>query len=162
VRYLLSRAGRVFAAFALLLALAIPAYAVEPGEMLADPALEARAREISSEIRCLVCQNQSIDESNATLAHDLRVLIRDRLTAGDTDEEVIDFLVARYGEFVLLRPRLQAGTLLLWGMPILLLVAGGIATYLGWRRRKRTATAEDRRLKPEEEAALARILRDEA
>lgn len=162
MRYLLSRAGRVFAAFALLLALAIPAYAVEPGEMLADPALEARAREISSEIRCLVCQNQSIDESNATLAHDLRVLIRDRLTAGDTDEEVIDFLVARYGEFVLLRPRLQAGTLLLWGMPILLLVAGGIATYLGWRRRKRTATAEDRRLKPEEEAALARILRDEA
>src|SRR5262245_8738528 len=98
-----------------------PAGAVEPGEMLKDPALEARARRLSQELRCVVCQNQSIDESNAPLAHDLRVIVRERLAAGDSDAQVLAFVEARYGEFVLLRPRLKPQTLLLWLAPLLLL-----------------------------------------
>ena len=111
---------------AALLLLAAPAFAVEPGEMLADPALEARAREISKELRCLVCQNQSIDDSDATLARDLRIVVRERLTAGDTDSETVAFIVDRYGDFVLLRPPFKASTLILWIGPALILVAGPI------------------------------------
>src|SRR5215469_11170081 len=101
-----------------------PVSAVEPDEILSDPSLEARARALSHNLRCMVCQNQSIDDSNAPLARDLRLLVRERLKAGDDDNQVIDFLVARYGEFVLLRPRLAWHTAILWGAPAFLLVAG--------------------------------------
>jgi len=112
-----------------------PVLAVEPGEMLRDPSLEARARHISQELRCLVCQNQSIDDSSAELARDLRILVRERLTAGDSDTAVLAFVEARYGEFVLLRPRLAPHTLLLWLTPLLLL--GGAAFALLHRARER-------------------------
>ena len=135
---------------ALLLALALAAAgAVEPEEQLADPGLEARAREIGQELRCLVCQNQSIDDSDADLARDLRRIVRERLTAGDTDDQVMAFVTARYGDYVLLRPPLRAGTLALWFGPVLLLGAGIAAIML--RRRHRVAAEpfsaeEDRRL----------------
>jgi cytochrome c-type biogenesis protein CcmH len=116
----------------------VPAWAVEPGEMLPDPALEARARHISQELRCLVCQNQSIDDSNAELARDLRVLVRERLAAGDSDAAVLAFVEARYGEFVLLRPRLSVHTALLWSAPVLLLL---IATMVLLRRARARASA---------------------
>src|SRR3954470_16615115 len=106
--------------------MAAPAFAVHPDEILKDPVLEARARTLSQELRCMVCQNQSIDDSDAPLARDLRVLVRERLTAGDSDGQVIDFLVARYGEFVLLKPRVSAHTLLLWLAPFAVLVIAAI------------------------------------
>ncbi len=116
--------------------LATPAlYAVQIDEILADPALESRARAISSELRCMVCQNQSIDDSEAPLARDLRVLVRERLKAGDSDSEVVDFMVARYGEFVLLKPRFAWHTALLWIAPPLVLVAGLLMLLLPMRRR---------------------------
>src|ERR1700742_1326176 len=105
------------------------AWAVEPDEMLSDPVLEARARALSKELRCMVCQNQSIDDSAAPLAHDLRVLVRERLTAGDTDAQVLTFVQARYGEFVLLRPPFKLQTLLLWFAPLLLLAAAVFVLY---------------------------------
>lgn len=108
-------------------------HAVLPDEVLQDPALETRARDISSQLRCLVCQNESVDDSNAPLARDLRILVRERLKAGDTDREVIDFLVARYGEFVLLKPRLNEETVLLWLAPLLIIVIAGGAIF--WRVR---------------------------
>jgi cytochrome c-type biogenesis protein CcmH len=114
-----------------------PALAVQPDEILKDPKLESRARALSQELRCMVCQNQSIDDSDAPLAKDLRVLVRERLTAGDSDAQVIDFLVARYGEFVLLKPRLNAHTLLLWLAPFAVLVAGACALIAFLRRRRR-------------------------
>jgi cytochrome c-type biogenesis protein CcmH len=118
------RLRRLTAALMLLTALA-PALAVQPDEILADPALEARARTLSQELRCMVCQNQSIDDSDAPLARDLRLLVRERLKAGDSDGQVLDFLVARYGEFVLLRPPFNWHTALLWLLgPLVLLVAG--------------------------------------
>jgi cytochrome c-type biogenesis protein CcmH len=123
------------AALLVLLFVFTPARAVEPGEMLRDPVLEARARHLSQELRCLVCQNQSIDDSNAELARDLRLLVRERLAAGDSDAAVLAFVEARYGEFVLLRPRLSAHTLLLWAAPLLLLLAA--AAYLIHRTRSR-------------------------
>ena len=126
-------ARTVMAALALLCAAAMPALAVRPDEMLADPAPEARARAISAELRCMVCQNQSIDDSDADLAHDLRVLVRERLTAGDTDAQAVDFIVARYGEFVLLKPRFSARNALLWGTPLLILLAGGAFLLLRGR-----------------------------
>jgi cytochrome c-type biogenesis protein CcmH len=110
-------------------------HAVQPGEMLAEPALEARAREVSRELRCLVCRNQSIDDSDADLAHDLRVLVRERITAGDSNDQVIAYVRARYGDFVLLRPPVSMGTLLLWGGPLLILLLGGVAVALYYRRR---------------------------
>jgi len=113
---------------------ATSAFAVRPDEILADPKLEARARAISSELRCMVCQNESIDDSNADLAHDIRVLVRARLKAGDSDQQVIDYLVSRYGEFVLLRPRFSARNFLLWAMPVIVLAAGGIG-FLAYARR---------------------------
>jgi len=129
---------RRLALIALLIALAAPtaALAVEPDEILRDPALEARARNLSSELRCLVCQNQSIDDSAAPLARDLRVLVRERLSAGDSDSQVLNFLVARYGEFVLLKPRFELHNLLLWGLPPVVLVAGMIALFVTARRRQ--------------------------
>jgi len=130
-----------------------PVLAVTPDEVLKDPALEARARHLSQGLRCMVCQNQSIDDSEAPLAHDLRVLVRDRLTAGDSDRQVLDYLAARYGEFVLLKPPFTLRTVLLWGLPPLALIAGIAGLAAALRRRKSVATestplsdAEQRRL----------------
>ena len=116
--------------------------AVEPDELLADPALETRARDISRGLRCLVCQNQSIDDSNAELARDLRIVVRDRLLAGDSDEAVINYVVSRYGEFVLLKPPFHAGTYALWLGPALIFAVGGIAVVVFYRRRRRDGTSE--------------------
>jgi cytochrome c-type biogenesis protein CcmH len=112
---------------------AAPCWAVMPDEVLKDPALETRARLLSQELRCVVCQNQSIDDSNAPLAHDLRVVLRDRLSSGDSDQQALDFIVARYGNFVLLNPPMQLNTLLLWIGPLLILLAAGIGfgRYVG-------------------------------
>ena len=132
-----------------------PGLAVQPDEVLSDPALERRAREISSELRCLVCQNQSIDESDAPLAKDLRVLVRERLKSGDADAEVRNFVVRRYGEFVLLKPSLGAHTALLWFGPALVLAAG-ILSLVAAQRRRRPAGAP---LSADERAALDALLR---
>jgi cytochrome c-type biogenesis protein CcmH len=147
----------------LLLALALlacaPAWAVQPDEVLPDPALEARARALSRELRCMVCQNQSIDDSAAPLARDLRLLVRERLTAGDSDPQVLDFLVARYGEFVLLRPRFNWHTALLWLLPPGVLLGGALALFLIGRNRARPAASpESEALSPAEEARLARLM----
>ena len=133
------------------------AQAVRPDEMLADPGLEARAREVSRELRCLVCRNQSIDDSDADLAHDLRVLVRERLTAGDSDDQVVAFVRARYGDFVLLRPPVTIGTALLWGGPLLVLLLGGIAVARLYRRRDVPTPP----LSPEERQRLAAVLAEE-
>jgi len=124
-------------ALVLLLQFAIfsPAFAVEPSERLADPVMEARARAIATELRCLVCQNQSIDDSDAPLAKDLRLLLREQLQKGASDAEAKAYLVARYGDFVLLRPPVKLTTLLLWGTPLIALAAGGFALLRAWRRR---------------------------
>ncbi len=133
--------------------------AVEPDEILADPVLEARARDLSAELRCLVCQNQSIDDSDAPLAKDLRVLVRERLVAGDSDADIRAYLVARYGEFVLLKPTMSLANLLLWlTAPVALLIGAAAAI---WRMRKNSGRAEAD-LSEEEERALARILDDTA
>jgi cytochrome c-type biogenesis protein CcmH len=150
----------VGAIFFLLLLGALPLYAVEPSEMLADPALEARARNLSKELRCMVCQNQSIDDSEAPLAHDLRVLVRERLRAGDSDAQVVGFLVARYGEFVLLRPQLSWHTVALWGLPPAALLIGVVALVVVVRRRRGPPVSETANLSPAEEARLTELLRD--
>jgi cytochrome c-type biogenesis protein CcmH len=135
------------------------AWAVEPDEMLPNPALEARARAISKELRCMVCQNESIDESEAPLAHDLRVLVRQRIMAGDSDAQIINFLVSRYGEFILLKPPLSWNTIALWGAPPALLLLG-IAMIVVVERRRRAArpAAENATLTAAEQARLAEIL----
>jgi len=133
------------------------AFAVQPDEQLADPVLEARAREISEGLRCLVCQNQSIDDSNAPLARDLRLLVRERLEAGDSDEEVRGYLVARYGDFILLKPPFAWRTLLLWLTPLGVLVVGALVAF----SRRRRGLREREGLSGDEEEALARILRQE-
>ena len=141
------------------------AYAVQPDEIMTDPAKEARARELSRELRCMVCQNQSIDDSDAPLARDLRLLVRERIAGGDSDSQVIDFLVARYGEFVLLKPRLTPHTLLLWLLPPLALAGGGLALWFYSRRRANAGSAADPsllHLTEEEEARLQRLLAAEA
>lgn len=135
---------------------AAPAFAVNPDEVLADPALEARARAISAELRCMVCQNQSIDDSNAELAKDLRLLVRERLTDGDTNEQVMNYIVSRYGEFVLLKPRFETKTILLWGAPLLLVVAGGLSLIVFARKRAGRPTGS--RLSEEEERKLEGLL----
>jgi cytochrome c-type biogenesis protein CcmH len=147
------------ASLILLLALLMAgsAQAVKPDEVLPDPALEARARALSEGLRCMVCQNQSIDESDADLARDLRILVRQRLVAGDTDQQVMDYIVSRYGEFVLLKPRFSLRNALLWGTPVLLLLAGGIFIVLSARSRR---PAPDRTLSAEEKAALDKMLSD--
>jgi len=137
-------------------ALVTPAMAVEPDEMLKDPKLEARARELSLELRCLVCQNQSIDDSNAPLAHDLRLLVRERLKTGATNREVLDYIVARYGEFVLLRPRFGWHTALLWLTPILVLI--GAVALARTTLRSRSAPPNTETLSADEQRRLAKIL----
>jgi cytochrome c-type biogenesis protein CcmH len=137
------------------------AYAVQPDEIMSDPFKESRARDLSRELRCMVCQNQSIDDSEAPLARDLRLLVRERIAAGDSDAQVIDFLVARYGEFVLLKPRLERHTLLLWLLPPLALAGGGLGLWIYSRRRAKSAAAEDQarfKLTAEEEARLERLI----
>jgi cytochrome c-type biogenesis protein CcmH len=134
------------------LALVVPVQALDPSEMLKDPALEGRARALSAELRCLVCQNQSIDESEAPLAKDLRVLIRERLTAGDSDAAIMDFVVARYGEFVLLKPRFSPATALLWLGPFLILAAG--TAFILLRRHKPQMSHAEQALSAEEKARL--------
>jgi cytochrome c-type biogenesis protein CcmH len=131
---------------------------VQPDEIMADPAREARARELSRELRCMVCQNQSIDDSEAPLARDLRLLVRERIAAGDSDAQVMDFLVARYGEFVLLKPRLTEHTLLLWLLPPLALFGGGFALWAYNRRRINPAEDAQISLSPEEEARLRQLM----
>lgn len=153
---------RVLGALLLLSALllsAAPARAVQPDEMLADRALEQRARDISARVRCLVCQNQSIDDSNADLARDLRRLVRERLKAGDSDRQVLDFLVARYGAFVLLEPPRNRSTWLLWYGPFVLLALGGVAVAAMARRRSRPGLAP---LSAEERSRLEALLSDDA
>ena len=147
------RPGLILAA---LLLFAAPAPAVEPGEILKDPAMEERARTISRDLRCLVCQNQSIDDSNADLARDLRLIVRERLKAGDTNAEVIDFVVARYGDFVLLNPPFKPSTVLLWAGPAFLLLFGAIGLVLWYRRRG--AAEAPQALTEDERARLAALL----
>ncbi|HEY0300803.1 MAG TPA: cytochrome c-type biogenesis protein, partial [Rhizomicrobium sp.] len=126
--------GLAAIAFLFVMLAASAAFAVTPDEMLKDPALEARARALSGELRCMVCQNQSIDDSDAPLARDLRILVRERLSAGDSDRQVIDFLVARYGEFVLLRPRFTWHTAILWLAPFVVILIGAIGFFAAGRR----------------------------
>ena len=128
-----------------------PAHAVQPDEILGDAKLETRARDLSTGFRCLVCQNQSIDESDAPLAKDLRVLIREHLTKGESDAEIRDFVVARYGEFVLLKPRLTASTAILWATPFLIILAGFVVIL---RRRKTSGAPAESALSAEEQKAL--------
>ncbi len=152
-------------AFAVALMVGCPAaYAVQPDEIMADPGKEARARDLSRELRCMVCQNQSIDDSEAPLARDLRLLVRERIAAGDSDAQVIDFLVARYGEFVLLKPRFNPHTLLLWLLPPLALAGGGLALWTYSRRRAKFPGVEGQallKLTAEEEARLERLIATE-
>ncbi|MGN6157829.1 MAG: cytochrome c-type biogenesis protein [Devosia sp.] len=142
--------------------LALPAFAVNPDEMLSDPALEARARTISEGLRCLVCQNESIDDSDADLAHEIRVLVRERLKAGDTDDQVRQYLVARYGEFVLLKPVFAWHTLILWIAAPGILIIGGVVLIVASRRRRRALAAPAGELSPEEQRALAELRGDQA
>ena len=151
---------RRLAIILLALSLSAPALAVQPDEILKDPKLEGRARALSQELRCMVCQNQSIDDSDAPLARDLRVLVRERLTAGDSDTQVIDFLVARYGEFVLLKPRVTAHTLLLWLAPFAVLVMAAFG-FLAAARRRVAPPANADHLSAEEEARLAALTKRE-
>ena len=148
-------AAAMLLASALSVAMPGGAQAVRPDEMLADRGLEARAREVGRELRCLVCRNQSIDDSDADLAHDLRVLVRERLTAGDSDGQVIAYVRARYGDFVLLRPPFSPPNLLLWSGPALLLVLGVIAVARFYRRREATAAPP---LSDDERRRLAAVL----
>ncbi|WP_162651801.1 cytochrome c-type biogenesis protein [Lentilitoribacter sp. Alg239-R112] len=134
----------------------LPANAVQPDEVLSDPALEARARALSVNLRCLVCQNQSIDGSNAELAKDLRVLVRARLTAGDTDKEVMDYIVSRYGDFVLLKPSFSAKNLFLWLTPILVLLLGGIFAFRKMNMKPQESASMD--LSIDEKNKLKQIL----
>jgi len=143
---------RTLVALAALLAAPL-ALAVEPDEVMKDPAQEARARDLSAQLRCLVCQNESIDESNATLARDIRLLIRERISQGQSNDEVRDFLVSRYGDFILLKPPFNAQTLLLWSSAPVTLVIGGLAIYFSSRRKREPAPA----LTAEEEAKLAKL-----
>src|SRR6202043_1134795 len=155
---------RALLALTVMVTMATAVHAVQPDEIMSDAVKEARARDLSRELRCMVCKNQSIDDSEAPLARDLRLLVRERIAAGDSDAQVIDFLVARYGEFVLLKPRLEPHTYLLWLLPPLALAGGGFALWMHNRRRTRLATAEDqslRQLTPEEEARLEQLIASE-
>jgi cytochrome c-type biogenesis protein CcmH len=136
-----------------------PAHAVQPDEILPDSALETRARALSRDLRCMVCQNQSIDDSDAPLARDLRLLVRERLAAGDSDRQVIDFLVARYGEFVLLKPRFAGHTAILWAAPLVLLVIGGAILLVLARRRSATNAAGVSALSADEQSRLRELTR---
>lgn len=149
----------VYAAAVAALLMAGPALAVQPEEVLDDPALESRAREISKELRCLVCQNQSIDDSDAELAKDLRVLVRERLVEGDSDDEVMSFITDRYGDYVLLRPPVNAGTALLWGGPFAIFLIAGITLAVWMRRRQNQgAEASGSGLSDDEQARLSKLI----
>ena len=137
--------------------IASPARAVNPNEMLSDPALEARARALSEDLRCVVCRNQNIDSSNASIARDMRLVLRERLSAGDTDEEAVRYIVNRFGDYVLLKPPLRASTYLLWASPVLLLIITVAGFALLWRRRPEPVPAQD--LSPEDEALLADLMK---
>jgi cytochrome c-type biogenesis protein CcmH len=155
---------RMMSAIVALVLLAAPAaYAVQPDEIMSDPVKEARARDLSRELRCMVCQNQSIDDSDAPLARDLRLLVRERIAAGDSNSQVLDFLVARYGDFVLLKPRFERQTMLLWLLAPLLLAGGGFAL---WRQNRRRAQAgaevPQPPLTPDEQAQLAALMSEDA
>ncbi|HBK08122.1 MAG TPA: cytochrome c-type biogenesis protein CcmH [Acetobacteraceae bacterium] len=149
---------RRFVLAALFLLTAVAAHAVEPSERLADPALEARARVISSQLRCLVCQNESIDESGADLAHDIRMFVRERLTAGDTNAQAVQALVNRYGSFVLLKPPVEPATYVLWYGPPLLLGIGLVGTLV-WLKRRQTTPAEAEPLSADEARRLDGLMR---
>lgn len=149
---------RFLAILAMATLTAMPALAVNPDEMLADPALEARAREISKGLRCVVCRNQNIDDSNAAIARDMRLLLRERLAEGDTDEEAIAFFVARYGSFVLLKPPLRPDTYLLWIGPLLILLAAGTGFALFLRNRRQDLPANQ--LSDEDKRLLESLLRE--
>ena len=136
------------------LTLAAPAFAVQPDEILKDPVLEARARHLSGGLRCLVCQNQSIDDSDATLARDLRVLIREHLVKGQSDAQIVDFVVARYGDYVLLKPRLTSETVILWGTPFAVLIIAGLALLL----RRKPPPAPEQPLSEAEQAAFRKTM----
>lgn len=144
---------------ALMTLVSLPAFALTPDEMLDDPVLEARARALSAELRCLVCQNQSIDASDAQFARDIRAVLRERLLAGDTDGEALDFLVARYGQFILLKPPFNASTLVLWVAPPLLLIGGAVLAVAVIRRRSLNQ-GEPEALTPEEKRRLEKALRE--
>ncbi len=150
------RGARLIAVVFALLSTA-PAFAVQPDEVLSDPALEARARQLSKQLRCMVCQNQSIDDSDAPLARDLRVIVRERLQAGDSDDKVLDFLTARYGEFVLLKPRFGVGTAALWLTPIGVLFAGILGLLMLARRHRGTTAGAEPALSANEKQRVAEL-----
>jgi cytochrome c-type biogenesis protein CcmH len=150
----------LLAALMMLGALASPAFAYQPDETLADPALESRARDLSKGLRCLVCQNQSIDDSDAPLARDLRIILRERLTAGDSDAQAIAFITARYGDFVLLKPPVRPATWALWFGPAALLLIGAGGIVVGLRRRKLAVEPQPAALSDGERARLAALLKD--
>ncbi len=153
------RFSRILLLSVLLGLYAVPAYAVQPDEMLKDQQLEARARTISAELRCLVCQNQSIDDSDAPLARDLRILVRERLKAGDSNSQVIQFLVERYGDFILLRPRFNTRTLALWGAPLLIFLIGlFLARRTLKNARPQTASGSPAALTEQEKQKLREVL----
>jgi cytochrome c-type biogenesis protein CcmH len=156
----MTRARLVLCA-AWLLAGLLPAFAVQPDEVMSDPVKEVRARALSRELRCMVCQNQSIDDSDAPLARDLRLLVRERIAAGDSDAQVLDFLVARYGQFVLLKPRLGGETLLLWLVPPLALIGGGLVLWFAVRRRRSDSAAAVAPLTSAEQSRLHEALGDD-
>ena len=153
------RALRLAMTVVALLFLAAPAGAVQPDEQLADPKLEARAIQISSTLRCVVCQNETIDESDAALAHDLRVIVRERLTAGDTDAQAVDYIVKRYGHYVLLKPPFEPSTLVLWLGPLAALAGGGLGVALFLRARSGAASIAPAALSAEDQAALGDLLK---
>ena len=152
---------RAIALIVLLATLAGPALAVTPDEIMKDPVLESRARHLSQELRCMVCQNQSIDDSDAPLAHDLRVLVRERLAKGDSDRQVLNFLVTRYGDFVLLKPPLQFDTILLWGLPPAALLAG-LAALIIMARRRQKVSLQVPALTPAEQQKLTTLVEPHA
>jgi cytochrome c-type biogenesis protein CcmH len=152
----MQRGMALAATFVVAVTLAAPVFAVQPDEILPDPALETRARALSRDLRCMVCQNQSIDDSDAPLARDLRILVRDRLKAGDSDGQVVDFLVDRYGEFVLLKPRFAWHTVALWSAPVLVLAIGILALIMA---RRRAASAAPAGLTADEQRRLDTLLK---
>lgn len=161
MRHLRINGPLLLAMLALVMTLSLyarPAFAVNPDEMLSDPVLESRARVISEELRCLVCQNQSIDDSDADLAHDLRVLVRERLLAGDTNDQAIDYIVARYGDYVLLNPPLKPDTYILWASPFILLILAALAVIGFYRRKKRDGRNTPANLTDQERKRLDEIL----
>jgi cytochrome c-type biogenesis protein CcmH len=147
---------KFWVSFFIMVCLAANASAVEPSEMLHDPALEARAREVSKHLRCVQCQNETIDESDAQIARDMRILVRQKITAGDSNEEILDYMVSRYGDYVLLRPRFQTNTLILWFGPFAVLLVGGL--IVGRRMRAAVNTVSAAPLSEDERAALGDVM----